>query len=126
MVAVLWAGQALAQAGPQEELNALTGAPAGTRCFKSIDLAQELATRYVVSGMCPQLRPMDPGQFLSALEAQKAVDRDFAGEACQVQFRLMMRAGREWAQQDLTARCAETARKLRRLKGLNIFRGLVR
>jgi hypothetical protein len=58
------AGHVWAQAAAQQELNALTGAPAGTRCFKSVKLAQEFATRYVASGICPQLRTMDPGQFL--------------------------------------------------------------
>ncbi len=124
------AGQALAQAQvqnpAQKELNALTGAPAGTRCFKSVKLAQEFATRYVASGLCPQLRPMDPGQFMRALEVQNAVDNDFTGEACQVQFGLMLRAGREWVEKDRAGACAETVRKLSRLKGLNAFRGLVR
>jgi len=115
-----------AQSPAQTQLNALTGAPAGTRCFKSVKLAQEFATRYVASGICPQLRPMDPGQFQRALEVQKAVDRDFAGEACQVQFSLMMRAGREWLQKDPAGSCAETVRKLSGLKGTNAFRGLVR
>jgi len=120
------AAQAQAQTAAQKELNALTGAPAGTRCFQSVRLAQEFATRYVASGLCPQLRPMDPGQFLRALEVQKAADRDFTGEVCQVQFGLMLRAGREWVEKDRRANCAETVRKLSRLKGLNAFRGLVR
>lgn len=120
------AGHAQAQTAAQKELNALTGAPAETRCFKSVKLAQEFATRYVASGLCPQLRPMDPGQFLRALEVQEAADKDFAGEMCQVQFRLMLRAGREWVEQDPAGSCAETVRKLSRLKGLNAFRGLVR
>jgi hypothetical protein len=120
------AAQAHAQIAVQKELNAITGAPAGTRCFKSVRLAQEFATRYVASGLCPQLRPMDPGQFLRALEVQQAADRDFTGEVCQVQFGLMLRAGREWVEKDPRANCAETVRKLSRLKGLNAFRGLVR
>jgi hypothetical protein len=126
LVPILAAGEASAQALEQKELNALTGAPAGTRCFKSIKLAQEFATRYVASGACPQLRPMDPGQFLSALEVQNAVDKDFLADACQAQFSLMLRAGREWVEGDPAERCVETARKLSRLKGLNAFRGLVR
>jgi hypothetical protein len=126
LMAILAAGHAQAQTATQNELNALTGAPAGTRCFKSVKLAQEFATRYVASGLCPQLRPMDPGQFLRALEVQNAADSDFTGETCQVQFGLMMRAGREWVEKDRAASCAETARKLSRLKGLNAFRGLVR
>ena len=119
-------GPALAQSPVQKELNALTGAPPDTRCFKSVKLAQELATRYVVSGICPQLRPMDPGQFLSALEANNAIDADFTAESCQVQFGLMLRAGREWVEKDRAGNCAETLRKLSRLKGTNIFRGLIR
>ncbi|MBO0766215.1 MAG: hypothetical protein J2P50_16730 [Hyphomicrobiaceae bacterium] len=110
----------------QEELNDLTGAPPGTRCFKSVKLAQEFATRYVASGLCPQLRPMDPGQFLHALELQNAVDRDFTDDACQAQFSLMLRAGREWAKKDPAKNCAETVRKLNRLKSINAFRGLLR
>jgi len=123
---LLVAGHALAQAPAQQELNALTGAPAGIRCFKSIGLAQELATRYVASGICPQLRPMDPGQFLRALEAQQAIDRDFTTDACQVQFSLMFRAGREWVGKDPRGNCAETVRKLSKLKGTDIFGGLIR
>jgi hypothetical protein len=128
LIAVLGAagGHAQAQTGAQNELNDLTGAPTGTRCFKSVRLAQEFATRYVASGLCPQLRPMDPGQFLRALEVQKAVDRDFTGEACQLQFGLMLRAGREWVEKDQGGNCAETVRKLSRLKGLDAFRGLIR
>lgn len=127
LIAILGAaGHGQAQTLAQKQLNALTGAPADMRCFKSIRLAQEFATRYVASGLCPQLRPMDPGQFLRALEVQNAVDKDFTGEACQVQFGFMMRAGREWVQKDTAGSCAETARKLSRLKGIDPFRGLVR
>jgi len=44
------AAQAQAQTAAQKELNDLTGAPAGTRCFQSVRLAQEFATaREVVS-----------------------------------------------------------------------------
>jgi hypothetical protein len=120
------AAPALAQSLAQQELNAMTGAPAGTRCFKSVKLAQEFATRYVASGICPQLRPMDPGQFLRALEVQNAVDQDFTGEACQAQFALMLRAGREWAAKDPAGGCAETVRKLSKLKTINAFRGLLK
>jgi hypothetical protein len=127
LVAVLGAApHAQAQIAAQNELNALTGAPAGTACFKSVKLAQEFATRFVASGVCPQLRPMDPGQFLRALEVQKAADKDFTGEACQVQFGMMLRAGREWVEKDEARNCEETVRKLRQLKGINPFRGLVR
>jgi hypothetical protein len=126
LVPALAALEAAAQTVEQGELNALTGAPAGTRCFKSIKLAQEFATRYVASGACPQLRPMDPGQFLSALQGQQAVDKDFTGHACQVQFSLMLRAGREWVQEAPADRCVEMVGKLGRLKGLDAFRGLVR
>jgi hypothetical protein len=69
---------------------------------------------------------MDPGQFLHALEVQNAVDQDFTGEACQAQFALMLRAGREWAEKDPAKSCAETARKLSKLKSINAFRGLLR
>jgi hypothetical protein len=120
------AGHAWAQAAAQQELNALTGAPSGTRCFKSVKLAQEFATRYVASGICPQLRPMDPGQFLHALEVQGAVDKDFVWDDCQRQFGLMLRSGREWVEKDPKGGCAETLRKLSKLKGLNAFRGLIR
>jgi hypothetical protein len=127
LIAILGATtHAQAQVKVQKELNALTGAPAGTRCFKSVKRAQEFAARYVASGLCPQLRPMDPGQFLRALEVQDAADADFMGDECQIQFGLMLRAGREWVQRDPAASCAETVAKLRRLKGLNAFRGLVR
>jgi hypothetical protein len=128
LIAALWiiGDAAAAQSPAQKELNALTGAPKATRCFKSIGRAQELATRYVVSGICPQLRPMDPGQFLQALETQRAIDRDFTTDACQVQFSLMLRAGREWAKEDPPARCAATVRKLQKLERTDIFRGLVR
>ena len=127
LIATLWiVGDAAAQSPAQKELNALTGAPASTRCFKSIGRAQELATRYVASGICPQLRPMDPGQFLQALEAQRAIDKDFTTDECQVQFSLMLRAGREWAKEDPQARCAATVSKLRKLERTDIFRGLVR
>ena len=120
------ASHARAQAAAQEQLNALTGVPSGTRCFKSIKLAQEFATRYVASGICPQLRPMDPGQFLRALEVQGAIDKDFVWDACQLQFGLMLRAGREWVEKDPKGSCAETLRKLSKLKDLNAFRGLIR
>jgi len=124
--ALLVADHAQGQTRAQEELNALTGAPTGIRCFRSITLAQELATRYVASGICPQLRPMDPGQFLQGLQAQRAIDRDFITDACQVQFSLMFRAGREWVEKDPKGNCAETVRKLNKLKGPDIFRGLLR
>jgi hypothetical protein len=69
---------------------------------------------------------MDPGQFLHALEVQNAVDQDFTGEACQAQFALMLRAGREWAEKDPAKSCAETVRKLSKLKSINAFRGLLK
>jgi hypothetical protein len=111
---LLAAGQALAQEAVQRELNALTGAPAGTRCFQSITLAQELATHYVASGMCQQqLSAMDPAQFMSALEVMQAVDEDFTSDACQVQMKLMFRAGREWIAKDLRRNCVATAAEMR-------------
>src|SRR5262245_36264131 len=107
---LLLAGPAHAQETAQRELNALTGAPAGTHCFQSIALAQELATHYVASGMCQQmLSPMDPAEFLSALPQLNAIDNDHTSDACQGQMRLMFRAGREWVGGDPPRRCAETA-----------------
>jgi hypothetical protein len=120
------AGQAWAQGPAQRELNKLSGAPEGTRCFKAIRLAQELATRYVASGVCPQLRPMAPAQFYGALKAQGAIDRDFTDEACQLQFGLMFRAGREWVDKDPQRNCAEVMSKLQRLQSTDMFRVLLR
>jgi hypothetical protein len=111
---MILAGNVHAQETVQRELNTLTGAPAGTRCFQSIALAQELATHYVASGMCPEtLSAMDPGEFLSALSQLNAIDNDFTSDACQVQMRLMFRAGREWVGGDAPRRCAETAEGMR-------------
>jgi hypothetical protein len=111
---LLVASQAHAQETAQRELNALTGAPPGTRCFQSIALAQELATHYVASGMCDdELSAMDPAQFMSALEALKAVDKDFVSDACQVQMKLMFRAGREWIAQSPRRNCVATAAEMR-------------
>jgi len=123
---LLMAGPTSAQGPAQKELNKLTGAPEGTRCFKAIRLAQALATRYVASGICPQLRPMDPGQFLMALEAQRAIDRDFTSDTCQLQFGLMFRSGREWIAKDPQRNCAEVLSQLQKLNTSNIFRGLIR
>ena len=47
VAALLLAGHAHAQEAAQRELNAMTGAPAGTRCFQSVALAQELARYYL-------------------------------------------------------------------------------
>jgi hypothetical protein len=111
---LLLTAQAHAQDAEQRELNALTGAPAGTRCFQSIPLAQELATHYVASGMCQEsLSAMDPAEFMSALAHLGAIDHDFTSDACQVQMRLMFRAGREWVAKDPRRRCAETAEEMR-------------
>jgi len=111
---LLLAGHTHAQETAQQELNALTGAPAGTRCFQSIALAQELTTHYVASGMCQEtLSAMDPGEFMSALGQLKAIDRDFTSDACQLQMRLMFRAGREWVAKDPRRRCVETADEMR-------------
>jgi hypothetical protein len=114
VAALLLAGHAHAQDAAQRELNAMTGAPAATRCFQSVALAQELATHYVASGLCPEdMSAMDPAQFLAALGQLKAIDADFTGEACQVQMRLMFRAGREWVGEDPRRRCAATAQEMR-------------
>jgi hypothetical protein len=111
---LLLAGHAHAQETAQRELNALTGAPAGTRCFRSVTLAQELTTHYVASGMCRDtLSAMDPAEFMSALAQLEAIDDDFTSDACQVQMRLMFRAGREWVARDLRQRCAEAADGMR-------------
>jgi hypothetical protein len=111
---LLLAGHAQAQESAQRELNTMTGAPAGTRCFQSIALAQELATHYVASGMCREaLSSMDPGEFLSALAQLNAIDDDFTSDACQVQMRLMFRAGREWVAKDPRRRCVESAEEMR-------------
>jgi hypothetical protein len=111
---MILAGHVHAQDTAQRELNALTGAPAGTRCFQSAAVAQDLATHYVASGMCPEtLSAMDPAEFLSALSQLKAIDNDFISDACQVQMRLMFRAGREWIGADPQRRCAETADEMR-------------
>ena len=111
---LLLAAHAQAQETAQRELNALTGAPSGTRCFQSIALAQELATHYVASGMCREtLSAMDPGEFMSALAQLKAIDSDFTSDACQVQMQLMFRAGREWVAKDPRRRCVETAQEMR-------------
>jgi hypothetical protein len=114
LAGLLAAAHAGAQEAAQRELNALTGAPAGTRCFQSIALAQELARDYVASGLCEQhMSPMDPAQFMGALNALKVVDDDFTSDACQVQMRLMFRAGREWIAQDPRRHCAATAAEMR-------------
>jgi hypothetical protein len=108
------ASAALAQEKAQRELNALTGAPDGTRCFLSIALAQDMAKHYIASGMCPrQLAPVDPADFMNALETLKAVDEDFTSDACQVQMKLMFRAGREWIQKSPRRRCVAIAAEMR-------------
>jgi hypothetical protein len=113
-VGLLVASPAPAQETQQGELNAMTGAPAGTRCFRSVMLAQELATHYVASGLCPQsLSAMDPAQFMSALAQLKAVDADFTSDACQVQMKLMFRAGREWINESPRRNCAAAAEEMR-------------
>jgi hypothetical protein len=121
---LLLAGPALAQEAAQQELNALTGAPAGTRCFQSIPLAQELATHYVASGLCNQhLTAIDPARFMNALQELRAVDDDFVSDACQVQMRLMFRAGREWIAKDPRRNCAAAAAEMRQRP---VFRDYVR
>jgi hypothetical protein len=107
------AGPVLAQEAAQRELNALTRAPRDARCFQSIALAQEMAKHYVASGLCPQqLSPVHPAEFMQALEEQKAVDKDFTTEACQVQMRLMFRAGREWVEKDPRRNCPTIAQEM--------------
>src|SRR5262245_4703245 len=124
LAGLLVAGQSYAQETAQRELNALTGAPPGTHCFQSIALAQELARHYVASGLCEQqLSAMDPAQFMGALDAMMVVDDDFTSDACQVQMRLMFRAGREWIAQDPRRHCATTAAEMRQRP---IFKNYVR
>jgi hypothetical protein len=107
------AGPVLAQEAAQEELNALTRAPKDTRCFQSIALAQEMAKHYVASGLCPQqLSAVHPAEFMQALKEQKAVDKDFTSDACQVQMSLMFRAGREWVNEDPGRNCPAVAREM--------------
>lgn len=114
LAGLLLAGHAHAQEAAQRELNAMTGAPAGMRCFQSLTVAQELATHYVASGMCREtLSAMDPAEFMTALAELKAIDDDFATNACQVQMRLMFRAGREWVAKDPRRRCVEAAEEMR-------------
>jgi hypothetical protein len=50
---------------------------------------------------------------MQALEEQKAVDRDFTSDACQVQLKLMFRAGREWITQDPRRNCPTVAQEMR-------------
>jgi hypothetical protein len=69
---------------------------------------------------------MDPGQFLSALNAQGAIDRDFPGDTCQLQFGLMFRTGREWIVKDPQKNCVEVVSKLQKLNNTDAFRGLIR
>jgi hypothetical protein len=111
---LLLAKPVLAQEAAQRELNALTGAPGDTRCFRSMSLAQEMAKHYVASGLCPQqLSPIHPAEFMQALEGREAVDEDFTSSACQVQLKLMFRAGREWINRDPGRHCPETAAEMR-------------
>lgn len=115
LAGLLVASPALAQEAAQRELNELTGAPDGTRCFQSMAVAQEMAKHYVASGLCPQqLTPVHPAEFMSALESEKIVDKDFTSEACQVQLNLMFRAGREWVNQDPERRCPAVVQEMRK------------
>jgi hypothetical protein len=103
----------LAQDTAQRELNALTRAPEDTRCFQSVVLVQEMAKHYIASGLCPQqISPVHPAEFMQALEEQKVVDKDFVSEACQVQLKLMFRAGREWIKQDPRRNCPSVAQEM--------------
>jgi hypothetical protein len=114
LAGLVLANPAPAQDAAQRELNALTRVPADTRCFQSIALAQEMAKHYIASGLCPkQLSPVHPAEFMQALEEQKAVDKDFASDACQVQLKLMFRAGREWIKKDPRRNCPTVAQEMR-------------
>lgn len=113
LAAVLLTGaHALAQSPAQRELNDLTGAPEGTRCFRSIAQAQEMSRQYVASAMCPQLRPMSAARFVNAMHALDVADIDFLSDACHVQLKLMFRAGREWIGRDTPRNCAQTAKEM--------------
>jgi hypothetical protein len=109
---LLVAGHALAQSPAQRELNDLTGAPEGTRCFRSIAQAQEMSRHYVASAMCPQLRPMSAARFVNAMHAFDVADVNFLSDACHVQLKLMFRAGREWIAKDEARNCAQTAKEM--------------
>jgi hypothetical protein len=111
--ASLVTGHALAQSPAQRDLNNLTGAPAGTRCFRSIAHAQELSRHYVASGICPQLQPMSAARFVNAMHALYVADVDFLSDACHVQLKLMFRAGREWIAKEAPHNCAVTADEMR-------------
>jgi hypothetical protein len=114
LAGLLLAGPALAQDAAQRELNALTGAPAGTRCFQSPALAEEMARHYIASGLCPQhISPVHPAEFMQALEEQKVVDQDFTADVCQLQLKLMFRAGREWLAKDQRRNCPAVAQEMR-------------
>jgi hypothetical protein len=119
--AVLVAGQALAQSPAQRELNALTGVPEGTRCFRSFARAQEMSRHYVASAMCPQLKPMSPARFVQAMQALKIADVNILTDACHIQLKLMFRAGREWIAGDETRNCAQTAREMARIRYFREF-----
>ena len=111
---LLTAGYALAQSPAQQELNDLTGAPAGTRCFRSIAQARELSKHYVASGLCRQLKPISAARFVNAMHGLDVADVNFLSDQCHVQLKLMFRAGREWIAEDLERNCAETAKEMRR------------
>jgi hypothetical protein len=53
----------------------------------------------------------------------RAVDDDFVSDACQVQMRLMFRAGREWIAKDPRRNCAAAAAEMRQRP---VFRDYVR
>jgi hypothetical protein len=116
LAAVFLAGQALAQSPAQRELNGLTGAPAGTRCFRSIAQAQEMSRHYVASAMCPQLKPMSAARFVTAMHALDVADVNFLSDACHVQLKLMFRAGREFIARDRERNCAQSAQEMWRIR----------
>jgi hypothetical protein len=115
LAAAILAAQALAQSPAQRELNDLTRVPEGTRCFRSVAQAQEMARQYVASAMCPQLTPMSATRFVNAMHALDVADVHFLSDACHVQLKLMFRAGREWIGQDQERNCTQTAREMRRI-----------
>ena len=56
---------------------------------------------------------MHPAEFMQAMEDQKAVDLDFMSEPCQLQLKLMFRAGREWLTKDKGRNCPAAAQEMK-------------
>lgn len=108
------ASSAQAQAVGQEEFNRITGAPPGTRCFRSVVLAQGIVTGSIVTEVCPRQfkRPMEAEELHEALKALKAIDVDFLSDPCQVQMHLMFRTARGSLAKDRARVCELMTREL--------------